>query len=165
MVRRKADAAKQHVIDFTDHAGRPAKMTWLSQPEEVLPPLLNICLYFVHPNFDLDGLDLAYLRRDIRNGDGDPVRFELFCIPEGSNADCAQHYREELEARGEDSEQVREVERAEKDSEYAAVREPRGRLPGLASSQRHEGGMAYHRFVWVYKDPTYSHDDDDKGFD
>ncbi|KAM0238673.1 hypothetical protein ACHAPO_003645 [Fusarium lateritium] len=123
MPRLKANAAKNHILDLTDHAGRPAKMNWCAQPEETIPPLTSWCFYFFYPDFSLDELDTCRLRRDIQGGYGDPIRYELFCIPGGSNADCAQHYREELEACGDDFEQVREAEKAEKDPAYAAVRE------------------------------------------
>ncbi|GKU03004.1 hypothetical protein FLAG1_05394 [Fusarium langsethiae] len=165
MVRLKANAAKQHVVDFTDHAGRPAKMTWCAQREEILPPLTSWCFYFVHPEFILDELNLSHFQYEIQNGYGDPIRCELFCIPGGSNADCAQHYREELEARGDDFEQVLEVNKAEHNPEYAAAREPRGKLPGLPASQRYPGNMSYHHFVCVYKDPTWNHDGDEMEFD
>ncbi|KAF5257966.1 hypothetical protein FOXYS1_11494 [Fusarium oxysporum] len=49
---------------------------------------------------------------DIRNGDGDPIRFEMFHIPRARDADCAQHYRDELKARGDVFEQAREAEKA-----------------------------------------------------
>ncbi|CEI39479.1 hypothetical protein FVEN_g8695 [Fusarium venenatum] len=165
MPRLKANAAKNHVVDFTDHAGRPAKMAWCAQPEETIPPLTSWCFYFVHPDFSLDELDTRRLRHDIQEGYGDRMRYELFCIPGGSRADCAQHYREELESRGDDFEQVREAERAEKDPEYAAVRGSRGKLPGLPASQRYPGNMSYHHFVCIYKDPTWNHDSDEMEID
>ncbi|RGP65157.1 hypothetical protein FSPOR_7547 [Fusarium sporotrichioides] len=165
MARLKANALKNHVVDFTDHADRPAKMVWSAHREETLPPLTSWCFYFVHPDFSLDELDTRRLRRDIQEGYGDPIRYELFCIPGGNNADCAQHYREELEARGDDFKQVQEAERAEKDPEFAAVREPRGKLPGLPASQRYPGNMSYHHFVCVYKDAIWDHDSDDMKID
>ncbi|RGP78610.1 hypothetical protein FLONG3_3232 [Fusarium longipes] len=165
MPRMKADAAMQHTIDFTDHAGRPAKATWSDRKHKVLPPLSSLCFYFVHPVSDLDDLDLRSFWRDIKNGHREGFRFEIFCIPGGSNNDCAQHYRKELEARGDVFEQVREVNRAMSDPEYAATRKPQGKLPGLVSSHRHPGALSYHGLVIVYKDVTWNREDDDKTFD
>jgi hypothetical protein len=110
-MRRKADANKQHVIDFTDNAGRPAKITWSKHPREILPLLPSLCFYFVHPDFSLDDLNLTFFWRDLGSRGGDPFRFELFCIPSGSDADCAQNYRDELEAQGDVFKQVREAEK------------------------------------------------------
>lgn len=165
MPKLKANATKQHVFDFTDHASRPAKMTWCAQRDETIPPLTSWCFYFVHPDFILNELDLSRFQHEIQNGYGDPIRCELFYIPGGSNADCAQHYREELEARGEDFAQVREAERAKNDPEYATMRKPRRKLPGLPASQRYPGNTSYHHFVCVYKNPTWIHDGDEMEFD
>ncbi|KAF5975155.1 hypothetical protein FCOIX_7883 [Fusarium coicis] len=74
---------------------------------------------------------------DIRGG-GDPIRFEMFHIPGASEADCAQHYRDEFKARGDVSEQVQQAGKAyedwedkEKDAQYAAEEEPHGNLLAL----------------------------------
>lgn len=61
--------------------------------------------------------------------------------------------------------QVREAERAEKDPEYAAVREPRGKLPGLPASRRYLGNTSCRHFFCVYMDPTWDHDGDGMEFD
>lgn len=165
MPRFKADAAKMHLIDFKDHVSRPAKTFWSGRKHLVLPPLPNLCFYFVHPDFNLDALDLWHFWGDVIEGLYDPFRLEVFCIPGGDNDDCAQHYREELKARGDVFEQVREARRAYTDPEYAAARKAQGKLPGLVSSHRYPGAMAYHGLVIVYKDATWNREDEDKTFD
>jgi hypothetical protein len=171
MVRLKSSASKQYVVNSTDHAGRPAKLTWSNPPRDILIPLPSIFFNFVHPVFSLDDLDMRQFSRDIRNGDGDPIRFEMFHIPGASDADCAQHYRDEIKARGDVFEQVREVEKAYKswedkgkDVQYAAEQEPRGKLPGLISSQNGTY-IGYHGVIYVYKDPTQKREDEEKSFD
>ncbi|KAJ4011767.1 hypothetical protein NW752_004168 [Fusarium irregulare] len=139
MPRLKADAGIQHIIDFEDHTGRPAKATWFGRKYQVLPPLPSLCFYFVHPDFNLEKINLGCFWQD--------------------------HYREELEARGDVFEQVREVDRAKRDPEYAATRKAQGKLPGLVSSHRYPGAMAYHGLVIVYKDATWNREDEDKTFD
>ncbi|PTD10576.1 hypothetical protein HYE67_006919 [Fusarium culmorum] len=120
-------------------------MVWTAQPEETIPPLTCWCFDFIPTDFSLDELDTLRLRRDIQQ----------------DNAKCAQHYHEELEAHGGDFEQVRETERAEKDPEYAAVRESRCKLHGLPASQKYPGNMSYHHFVCVYQDQTWNQDGDE----
>ncbi|KAF9764137.1 hypothetical protein IL306_002890, partial [Fusarium sp. DS 682] len=155
MVRLKSSANKQHVVNFTDHAGQRAKMTWSKPSRNILIPLPSLCFYFLHPDFSLNDLDLRKFHGPIRDGDGDPSRFEMFCIPGASDADCAQHYRDELKARGDVFEQVREVDKAfedwehggnlGKDVQYATEQEPHGKLPGL--------------------DRTWKRDDEEQTFD
>ena len=165
MPRLKADAGIQYTIDFKDHTGRPTKATWFGRKYQVLPPLPSLCFYFVHPDFNLEKLNLGCFWQDVRECLHEAFRFEIFSIPRGSNADCAQHYREELEARGDVFEQVREVDRAKRNPEYAATRKAQGKLPGLVSSHRYPGAMAYHGLVIVYKDATWNREDEDKTFD
>lgn len=81
MTKSKADAAKIHFIDFKDHASRPAETFWSGQKHRVLPPLPSLCFYFVHPDFNLDELDLRAFWRDVIDGLYGPFRFEMFCIP------------------------------------------------------------------------------------
>lgn len=112
MVRLNSSALKHYVVNFVDHAGRPAKMVWSNLPRNILVQLGSICLYFVHPHFSLDDLDMIQISKHIRERDGDLFRFEIFHVPEASNADYAQHYRDELKARGDVFEQVQETEQA-----------------------------------------------------
>ncbi|CAF3562889.1 unnamed protein product, partial [Fusarium graminearum] len=135
MTKSKADAAKIHFIDFKDHASRPAETFWSGQKHRVLPPLPSLCFYFVHPDFNLDELDLRAFWRD------------------------------ELKARGDIFEQVREASRAYKDPEYAAARKAQGKLPGLVTSHRYPGALVYHGLVIIYKDATWNREDEDKTFD
>ncbi|EYB21408.1 hypothetical protein FG05_06431 [Fusarium graminearum] len=154
MTKSKADAAKIHFIDFKDHASRPAETFWSGQKHRVLPPLPSLCFYFVHPDFNLDELDLRAFWRDVIDGLYGPFRFEMFCIP-----------GEELKARGDIFEQVREASRAYKDPEYAAARKAQGKLPGLVTSHRYPGALVYHGLVIIYKDATWNREDEDKTFD
>ncbi|KAI1066966.1 hypothetical protein LB507_011365 [Fusarium sp. FIESC RH6] len=108
---------------------------------------INLCFYFVHPDFNLEKLNLGCFWKDVRECLHEAFPFEIFSIPRGSNADCVQHYREELEARGDVFEQVREVDKAKRDPEYAAAREAQGKLTGLVSSHKYPGAMAYHGLV------------------
>ncbi|KAL7756937.1 hypothetical protein ACKLNR_013930 [Fusarium oxysporum f. sp. zingiberi] len=156
MVRLKSSALKQYVINFTDHAGRPAKMTWSNPPRNILIPLPSLCFYFVHPEFSLDDLDMRQFSRDIWNGDGDPIRFEMFHIPGASDADCAQRYRDEFKTRGDEDK--------EKELQYAAEQEPHGKLPGLVSSQK-GAYIGYHGVVYVYRDPVWKREDEEQLFD
>ncbi|KAF4496390.1 hypothetical protein FAGAP_7463 [Fusarium agapanthi] len=82
-------------------------------------------------------------------------------LKSANEADCAQHYRDEVKARGDVSEQVRQAgktyedwEDKEEDAQYAAEQEPHGKLPGLISSQR-SLNLCYHGVVFVYKDPEW----------
>ena len=154
----------QHVVDFTDHAGRPAKLIWSDQADKVLPPLTNLCFYFVHPEFNLDDFNFTAFRRDVLARADEQLRLEIFCIPGGNDADCAHHYRKELEARGDLLEQVHEVERAESDPEYAATRRPKAKLPGLVSSHS-SLSLAYHGLVFVYRDASWNRGDDEQTID
>ncbi|PNP73379.1 hypothetical protein FNYG_13277 [Fusarium nygamai] len=170
MVRLKYSALKQYDVNFADHAGRPAKMVWSNPPRNILIPLPSLSFYFVHPEFSLDDLEMWQLLTDIR-GDGDPIRFEMFHIPGASEADCAQHYRDELKARGDVSEQVQQAGKAyedwedkEKDAQYAAEQEPHGKLPGLISSQR-SLNLCYHGVVFVHKDPEWKFQDQEQYVD
>ncbi|KAJ9414038.1 hypothetical protein QL093DRAFT_2122200 [Fusarium oxysporum] len=150
MVRLKSSAIKRYVVNFEDHAGRPAKMIWSNPPRNILVPLPTLSLYFVHPEFFVDDLEMRQFLTDIRNGDGDPIRFEMFHIPGASDANCAQHYRDELKARGD-----------EKDVQYAAEQEPHGKLPGLISSQK-GAYLGYHGVIYVYKDPVWKHEGEEQ---
>ncbi|KAL4728927.1 hypothetical protein ACLX1H_003333 [Fusarium chlamydosporum] len=164
MVRRKADACKDHVIDFQDHAGRPAKMTWSQPRRYTLPPLPNLCVYFVHPGFSLEGLDLKFFSHSIMGGEGDLNRFELFVLPGGTCADCADHYRRELEARGDVMNQAGQVMGASGDAEYAGLRRPTGKLPGLVKSRK-SWYIRYHGVVVVFKGAVWDRNDPDKRVD
>ncbi|QGI71293.1 hypothetical protein CEK26_003630 [Fusarium fujikuroi] len=154
MVRLNSSALKHYFVNFADHASRPVSM----------------CLYFVHPHFSLDDLDMKQISRHIRDRDGDLFRFEVFHVPEASNVDCAQHYRDELKARGDVFEKVQEAEQAyknwedkETDAQYAAEREHDGKLAGLVSSQK--GPLvAYHGVVYEYTDATCKHEDEEQPF-
>ncbi|KAG7406525.1 hypothetical protein Forpe1208_v014336 [Fusarium oxysporum f. sp. rapae] len=146
MVRPKSSANKQYVVNFTDHTGQLAKMTWSNPPRNILIPLASICLYFVHPALSLDDLNMSY-------------------------ADHAQHYRDELKARGDAFEQVQEAEKAyenwedkETDVQYAAEQEPHGKLPGLTSSQK-GACIGFHSVLYVYKDPAWNHEDEEQSVD
>ncbi|RKL42879.1 hypothetical protein BFJ70_g4575 [Fusarium oxysporum] len=168
MVRLKSSALKHYVVNFADHAGRAAKMIWSHPPRNILIPLPSLSLYFVHPEFSVDDLEMRQFLTDIRNGDGDPIRFEMFHIPGASDADCAQHYRDELKARDDVFEHVREAEMAyenwedkEKDVQYAAEQEPHGKLPGLISSQK-GAYLGYHGVIYVYKDPVSKHEGEEE---
>ncbi|RFN52993.1 hypothetical protein FIE12Z_2764 [Fusarium flagelliforme] len=130
----------------------------------VLPPLTNLCFYFVHPEFNLDNFNFTAFWDDVLARADERLRLEIFCTPGGTDADCAHHYRKELEARGDLLEQVREVERAENDPEYAAARKPEGKLPGLVSSHS-SLFLAYHGLVFVYRDATWDREDDEKTID
>ncbi|KAF4332989.1 hypothetical protein FBEOM_13208 [Fusarium beomiforme] len=156
MVRLKSSAANHHVVDFADHGGRPAKMNWTAGRGKILIPLASICFYYVHPNFSLEDLDLQRFYHDIRDGDGDPLGFELFCIPGGSDADCAQHYVNELKARGDVFEMT--GGNSGRFVQYAAEKEPHGKLPGLVPSYKH-WICAYHGIICVYKAAKYDHDE------
>ncbi|KAH7216290.1 hypothetical protein DER44DRAFT_821170 [Fusarium oxysporum] len=142
MVRLKSSALKHYVVNFADHAGRPAKMIWSNPPRNILIPLPSLSLYFVHPEFSVDDLEMRQFLTDIRNGDGDPIRFEMFHIPGPSDADCAQHYQDELKARGDVFEQ----------------------LPGLISSQK-GAYLGYHGVIYVYKDPVWKHEGEEQSVD
>ncbi|KAF5650224.1 hypothetical protein F25303_4461 [Fusarium sp. NRRL 25303] len=97
---------------------------------------------------------MKQISKHIRERDGDLFRFEIFHVPEASNADCAQHYRDELKARGDDK---------ETDAQYAAEREPDGKLPGLVSSQN--GPLvAYHGVLYEYTDATRKYEDEEQPF-
>lgn len=164
MVIRKADALKQHVIDFTDHAGRPAKLIWYNKADNVLPPLTNLCFYFVHPHFNIENFNFTALWDDVLARADERLRLEIFCIPGGTDKDCAHHYRKEFDARGDLLEQVHEVEKAEKDLEYAAPRKPKGKLLGLVSSHG-SLSLAYHGLVFIFRDATWNRDDEEKTID
>ncbi|KAF4951613.1 hypothetical protein FGADI_7389 [Fusarium gaditjirri] len=170
MVRLKSSALKHYVASFADHTGRPATMVWNNQPRNILIPLPSLAFYFVHSEFSLDSFEKWKFLLDIRE-DGDPIRFEMFHIPGASEADCAQHYRDELKARGDVSEQVRQVEKAyedwedkEENAQYAAEQEPHGKLPGLISSQR-SLNLCYHGVVFVYKDPEWKFQEQEQYID
>ncbi|KAH7216883.1 uncharacterized protein BKA55DRAFT_599595 [Fusarium redolens] len=151
MIRLKCSASKQYVVKSTDHAGRPAKLTWSNPPRDILMPLPSIFFYFVHPEFSLDDLNMRQFSRDIRNGDGDPIRFEVFHIPGASDA------------RGDVFKLVQEG----KDIQYAAKQEPHGKLPGLTSSQKGTyigyHGVIYKPFDIVDFDPAMTSEDYDPG--
>ncbi|KNB12299.1 hypothetical protein FOXG_11924 [Fusarium oxysporum f. sp. lycopersici 4287] len=153
MVRLKSSAIKRYVVNFEDHAGRPAKMIWSNPPRNILVPLPTLSLYFVHPEFFVDDLEMRQFLTDIRNGDGDPIRFEMFHIPGASDANCAQHYRDELKARGDVFEEVKEAEKA--------YEKPHGKLPGLISSQK-GAYLGYHGVIYVYKDPVWKHEGEEQ---
>uniref|UniRef100_A0A0D2Y6L4 Uncharacterized protein n=1 Tax=Fusarium oxysporum (strain Fo5176) TaxID=660025 RepID=A0A0D2Y6L4_FUSOF len=161
MVRLKSSAIKRYVVNFEDHAGRPAKMIWSNPPRNILVPLPTLSLYFVHPEFFVDDLEMRQFLTDIRNGDGDPIRFEMFHIPGASDANCAQHYRDELKARGDVFEEVKEAEKAYENVQYAAEQEPHGKLPGLISSQK-GAYLGYHGVIYVYKDPVWKHEGEEQ---
>ncbi|KAH7147392.1 hypothetical protein DER46DRAFT_579832 [Fusarium sp. MPI-SDFR-AT-0072] len=171
MVKPKSSASKQYVVNFTDHTGQLAEMTWSNPPRNILIPLASIRFYFVHPALSLDDLNMRQFSRHVRNEDGDPIRFEMFHIPGASYADCAQHYRDELKVHGDAFEQVQEAEKGyenwedkEKDIQYAAEQEPHGKLPGLTSSQ--EGAyIGFHSVLYVYRDPAWKHEDEEQSVD
>ncbi|KAF5553486.1 hypothetical protein FMEXI_2403 [Fusarium mexicanum] len=164
MARLKSSALKQHVVNFADHAGRPAKIVWSNLPRNILIPLPSLSFYFVHPEFPLDDLEIWHFLTDIRR-DGDPIRFEIFHIPGASEAECAQHYRDEVKARGDVSEQVRQAGKAYEDwenkeeyAQHAEEQEPHGKLPALVSLQR-SLNLLYHGVIFVYKDPEWKFQD------
>ncbi|CZR45005.1 uncharacterized protein FPRO_15820 [Fusarium proliferatum ET1] len=167
MVRLNFSALKHYFVNFADQAGRPAKMFWSNPPRNILIPLVSMCLYLVHPHFSLDDMYMKQISRHIRDRDGDLFRFEVFHVPEASNVDCAQHYRDELKARGDVFEQVQEAEQSyknwedkETDAQYAAESEPDGKLAGLVSSQK--GPLvAYRGVVYEYTDATCKHEDEE----
>ncbi|KAH7202867.1 uncharacterized protein BKA55DRAFT_531375 [Fusarium redolens] len=51
MSRRKANANKQHVFNFDDHTGRPAKISCSAHLRDILPSLSSLCLYFIYLDF------------------------------------------------------------------------------------------------------------------
>lgn len=164
MVRRKI---REDLIHVTDHAGRPARLLWSHSRDEALIPLASMCFYLVHPNLNLDDFNFTDFSRDILEDCDNPARLDVFFIPGGTDADCAEHYRKELKSRGDVLEQIREVQEAYKDfyNNHGYVHEERkkGRLPGLFGSHRHQFSD-YHGLIFVYKETTWNLEDDDKGF-
>ncbi|KAJ4110266.1 hypothetical protein NW768_012026 [Fusarium equiseti] len=161
------DARRHEIIHVTDRAGRPARILWLRKPTELLLPLASICFYFVHPNLNLDDFSFQKFRDDVLHNANEQLRADIFFIPGGTDDDCVEHYRREVESRGDVLEQIRDVQEAYKDfyNNHGYIHEERKeRLPGLFASHKGESS-GYHGLIFVFKKPAWELEDDDKKLD
>ncbi|KAL4904300.1 hypothetical protein BDW74DRAFT_185626 [Aspergillus multicolor] len=155
--RRRSN--KTHVLPFNDHTGRSSFMVFQSEENTSLPPLVNITIYFTHPESPL--LKLADLEDDLRAmhtriaADGLEeyhYRLDIFFQPGASDEACIAHYQAEKATRGNSRDMRREAE-IRLDANSPPPTTPR--LPGMLQAYRPMGGAVFQGMLFVHADRTW----------
>ncbi|KAL4967832.1 uncharacterized protein BDV14DRAFT_197472 [Aspergillus stella-maris] len=147
--QRQYQTLKTHVLPSTNHAVNNSFMVFESEYTSFLPPLVNITIYFTHPQNPLP--DPAELEDDLREmydrltaegyGDEDNYQIHVRFLPAASTEECIAHYEAERASRGSSLAMWREA-----DSRLDSDLSPR--LPGMVdmyclSSSRYFGGVLF----------------------
>lgn len=92
-------------------------MVFESEEGTLLPPLINLNIYYTHPGGPLpqtEGLedDLREMHAQIaaEGFDDDHYRLDVYFLPSNSNEDCIAHYQAEKAARGNSMDMLHEAE-------------------------------------------------------
>ncbi|RDW92949.1 uncharacterized protein DSM5745_00271 [Aspergillus mulundensis] len=150
---------KTHVIPFQDHGGHASFMVFQSEENTLLPPLMNITIYFTHPEgplpqpADLEA-DLRAMHAQITADGLDEFhyRLDVYFLPAADNDACIAHYQAEKASRGTSRDMYNEAE-IRLDTDFPPPSTPR--LPGMVQTYRPVRGANFTGLMFVYPDRTW----------
>jgi hypothetical protein len=162
--------AEKHLILFTDHSGRPARVVFHGlEIQPLLPQLFMLAIYFTHADATPDNVDMKGLLDAVRFNKNYPPNFrlELFFLPGATEDDCIAHYRGEKAARGTYDAQIDALDNPATTTTFTTMDSPPtagtipegGSLPGMVPSYAGGEYVCFDELLFICPEKNWSDGD------